>query len=130
MIKYTSKTMDVIDLLLVIRVNYIKTVILTTIQKSFLSSYKNIILIFSLVRTAFLSSYKNIVLFFSLVRTAFLPSYKNVALIFSLVRTAFCQTIKILIVCFYHFTYEFESESTLYGCLNVKELLSRSSCHI
>ena len=31
-----------------------------------------------------------------------------------------------LIVCFYHVTYEFESESTLYSCLNVKELLARS----
>ena len=35
-----------------------------------------------------------------------------------------------LIVCFYHVTYEFESESTLYSCLNVKELLARSSRHI
>ena len=35
-----------------------------------------------------------------------------------------------LIVCFYHVTYEFESESTLYNCLNVKELLARSSRHI
>ena len=30
---------------------------------------------------------------------------------------------KIKVVCFYHVTYEFESESTLYSCLNVKELL-------
>ena len=35
-----------------------------------------------------------------------------------------------LIVCFYHVTYEFESESTLYSCLNVKELLARSRRHI
>ena len=35
-----------------------------------------------------------------------------------------------LIVCFYHVTYEFESVSTLYSCLNVKELLARSRCHI
>ena len=35
-----------------------------------------------------------------------------------------------LIVCFYHVTYEFESESTLYSCLNDKELLTRSRCHI
>ena len=35
-----------------------------------------------------------------------------------------------LIVCFYHVTYEFESESTLYSCLNVKELLARSRHHI
>ena len=35
-----------------------------------------------------------------------------------------------LIVCFYHVTYEFESESTLNSCLNVKELLARSRRHI
>ena len=29
-------------------------------------------------------------------------------------------------VCFYHVTYAFQSESTLYSCLNVKELLARS----
>ena len=33
-------------------------------------------------------------------------------------------------VCFYHVTYEFESESTLYSCLNVKELLARRRRHI
>ena len=31
-----------------------------------------------------------------------------------------------LTVCSCHVTYAFESESTLYGCLNVKELLARS----
>ena len=35
-----------------------------------------------------------------------------------------------LTVCVYHVTYEFESESTLYSCLNVKELLARSRRHI
>ena len=35
-----------------------------------------------------------------------------------------------LIVCFYHVTFEFESESTLYSYLNVKELLARSRRHI
>ena len=35
-----------------------------------------------------------------------------------------------LIVCFYQVSYEFESESTLYSCLNVKELLARSRRHI
>ena len=30
-----------------------------------------------------------------------------------------------LTVCFYHVTYAFQSESTLYSCLNVKELLAR-----
>ena len=29
-------------------------------------------------------------------------------------------------VCFCHVTYVFESESTLYSCLNVKEVLARS----
>ena len=36
----------------------------------------------------------------------------------------------IMKICFYHVTYEFESESTLYSCLNVKELLARSRHHI
>ena len=40
------------------------------------------------------------------------------------------NTIRSLIVSFYHVTYEFESESTLYSCLNVKELLARSRRHI
>ena len=35
-----------------------------------------------------------------------------------------------LIVYFYHVTYEFESESTLNSCLNVKELLAGSRRHI
>ena len=29
-------------------------------------------------------------------------------------------------VCYYHVTYTFQSESTLYSCLNVKELLARN----
>ena len=29
-------------------------------------------------------------------------------------------------LCIYHVTYAFQSESTLYSCLNVKELLARS----
>ena len=33
---------------------------------------------------------------------------------------------KLLTVCFYHVTYAFQSESTFYSCLNVKELLARS----
>ena len=33
---------------------------------------------------------------------------------------------KELTVCSCHVTYAFESESTLYSCLNVKELLARS----
>ena len=31
-----------------------------------------------------------------------------------------------LTVCSYHVTYAFQSESTLYSCLNVKELLAQS----
>ena len=43
----------------------------------------------------------------------------------------FCkENFNIKIVCFYHVAYEFESESTLYSCLNVKELLVRSRRHI
>ena len=33
---------------------------------------------------------------------------------------------KTLTVCYYHVTYAFQSESTLYSCLNVKELLPRN----
>ena len=33
-------------------------------------------------------------------------------------------------VCSYHATYVFHNESTLYSCLNVKELLARSRCEI
>ena len=35
-----------------------------------------------------------------------------------------------LTVCSCHVTYAFQSESTLYSCLNVKELLARSRCII
>ena len=37
----------------------------------------------------------------------------------------FCMT-----VCSYNVTYAFQSKSTLYSCLNVKELLARSRCEI
>ena len=33
-------------------------------------------------------------------------------------------------VCSCHFTYAFQSESTLYSCLNIKELLAQSRCEI
>ena len=33
-------------------------------------------------------------------------------------------------VCYYHVTYPFQSESTLYSCLNVKELFARNRCDI
>ena len=50
---------------------------------------------------------------------------KNMAMTFtSCIKKAF-QEPKI-IVCSYHVTYAFQSESTLYSCLNVKELLARS----
>ena len=29
-------------------------------------------------------------------------------------------------VCYYHVTYAFQGESTLYSCLNIKELLARN----
>ena len=29
-------------------------------------------------------------------------------------------------VCFHHVTYAFQSEATLYGCLNVKEILAQN----
>ena len=35
-----------------------------------------------------------------------------------------------LIVCYYHATYDFQRESTLYSCLNVKELLAQNKRHI
>ena len=54
MIQYTSKTMDVMDYFLVIRIYHKKTVIVITIQKSFF--VKQIVLIFSLIMTDFLSS--------------------------------------------------------------------------
>ena len=38
--------------------------------------------------------------------------------------------LKPLTVCTYHVTYAFQSESTLYSCLNVKELLARSRCDV
>ena len=34
-----------------------------------------------------------------------------------------CLNLKYMSVCYYHVTYVFQSESTLYSCLNVKELL-------
>ena len=35
-----------------------------------------------------------------------------------------------LSVCYYRVTYVFQSESILYSCLNVKELLARNRCNI
>ena len=35
-----------------------------------------------------------------------------------------------LTVCYCHATYPFQSEFTLYSCLNVKDLLAQSSCKI
>ena len=36
------------------------------------------------------------------------------------------EVFQVLTVCSYHVTYAFQSESTLYSCLNVKELLARN----
>ena len=46
-----------------------------------------------------------------------------------LVDVAYISNIN-LTVCFCHVTYAFQSESTLYSCLNVKELLARSRCEM
>ena len=35
-------------------------------------------------------------------------------------------TLVLLVVCSYHVTHAFQSESTLYSCLNVKELLAQN----
>ena len=45
---------------------------------------------------------------------------------FSLQRHALCLTLHLLTVCTCHVAYAFQSESTLYICLNVKELLARN----
>ena len=47
------------------------------------------------------------------------PSFKMITSFANVGRTAAITT-----VCSYHVTYTFQSESTLYSCLNVKELLS------
>ena len=41
-------------------------------------------------------------------------------------RELISKNLSILTVCSCHVTYAFQSESTLYSCLNVKELLARS----
>ena len=40
------------------------------------------------------------------------------------------MTIELYVVCSYHVTYAFQSESTLLSCLNIKELFARSRCEI
>ena len=45
-------------------------------------------------------------------------------------RGKYKKTLQTLTVCSCHVTYEFQSESTLYSCLNVKELLVRSKREI
>ena len=66
------------------------------IKIAFWSSYKSIILIFSLGQIAFSSSYENIILIFSLMRIAFFSSYKNIILFLGLTRIAFFWVMKIL----------------------------------
>ena len=41
-----------------------------------------------------------------------------------------CPLVEALVVCYYHVTYAFQSESTLYSCLNVKELLAQNRLDI
>ena len=36
----------------------------------------------------------------------------------------------IVTVCYYHLTYVFHCESTLYSCLNVKDLIAQNRCNI
>ena len=56
----------------------------------------------------------------------------NKVTIFHLKNENFCSKLYkkvrniMMTVCSYHVTYGFQSESTLYSCLNVKELLARS----
>ena len=42
----------------------------------------------------------------------------------------FGQLIDVVTVCYYHVTYAFQSKSTLYSCLTVKELLARNRLDI
>ena len=46
--------------------------------------------------------------------------------LFNLYSQNWLYTSSVLTVCYYHFMYAFQSESTLYGYLNVKELLARN----
>ena len=46
------------------------------------------------------------------------------------IRLSEIKSLEHLTVCSYHVTYMFQSESTLCGCLNVKELLVRNRCEI
>ena len=62
--------------------------------------------------------------------------FKNVTAIFAAPGSSSFSPIfeitrsNILTVCSCHVTYAFQSESTLYSCLNVKELLASSRCKI
>ena len=49
---------------------------------------------------------------------------KNISLSLQKLYTLKCK--RLMTVCSYHVTYAFQSESTLYSCLNVKELLARN----
>ena len=56
----------------------------------------------------------------------FLPSSNNYAILISTIGPFYTAKLIQTTVCSCHVTYAFESESTLYSCLNVKELLARS----
>ena len=45
---------------------------------------------------------------------------------FHFLRLSFILYVKNYTVCYHHVTYPFQSESTLYSCLNVKELVARN----
>ena len=59
--------------------------------------------------------------------TSFLPNFfdVDVFLLSNLVTGPSLMT-----ACSYHATYAFRSKSTLYSCLNAKELLARNRCEI
>ena len=46
------------------------------------------------------------------------------------IRLSEIKSLEHFTVCSYHVTYMFQSESTLCGCLNVKEVLNQNRCEI
>ena len=60
-------------------------------------------------------------------------SYKNIESIKSQLEHWYRNELKahcFMTLCYYYVTYAFQSESTLYICLNDKELLARNRCNI
>ena len=71
---------------------------------------------------------KNVVNIYIVYKLDPLASTRDKVLLYKMLYLELCKLLKMLLitVCFYHVTYAFQSESTLYSCLNVKELLARS----